>query len=115
MCASYAIVIGLSSNQILKREAKTATLHNTNHVQNKNMSASDIHWKSEISAKVPAKPFGLWTVAYEYVRGPALIRFSSSSTNEWRYAPDRAATADGDLGSMIAPQGCVLAGAPVGA
>ncbi len=68
------------------------------------------------NVKVPAKPSGLWTLASEFIQGPALVRFSTSPENEWNYASkDAKCSADGALTALISPQACVLPGAPVGA
>jgi hypothetical protein len=114
---AYLALIAPSACQIHHRNAKAARVQTNQETSKGPMSASDLNWKTEINAKVEAKPSGLWTVAYEYVRGPALIRFYSNPTNQWCYAPKPAspATPDGDPTSNINSQRCLLPGAPVGA
>lgn len=56
----------------------------------------------------------MWTWAYEWIEGPALIRFEAEG--KWQYSPaSRECTADGDLNAMICARNCLMADAPVGA
>ena len=64
--------------------------------------------------EIKAKPDGIWTVAYEYVKGPALIQIVAND-DQWEYAPGKKSTANGDLTSMLCPQDTILPSAPVGA
>ena len=79
-----------------------------------NMNAPD-DWKAMPDTNVPARPSGLWTLADEYVRGPALIRFTTDPAIKWNYATRSDCTADGDMASMISSQAAIMPGAPVGA
>jgi hypothetical protein len=75
---------------------------------------SSMGWAEEKDQiEVKAKPDGTWTWAYDYVKGPALIKFEA--TGEWRYSPAKECSADGDLNSMISAKNCILPDAPVGA
>lgn len=76
----------------------------------KTMDWSDVKDNIEIKAK----PDGIWTVAYEYVKGPALIQIVAND-DQWEYAPGKKSTANGDLTSMLCPQDTILPSAPVGA
>lgn len=68
------------------------------------------------NVKVKARPDGVWTLALEWVNGPAVLKFEAGG-EEWFYAePDSSkATADGHLASLLAPKNCLLPTAPVGA
>lgn len=66
------------------------------------------------SIEIKAKPDGIWTVAYEYVQGPALIKIEAND-DQWEYAPGKKSTANGDLSSLLCPQQAILPSAPVGA
>ncbi len=63
---------------------------------------------------VKAKPDGIWTLAYDYVKGPALIQIEAHD-DEWQYAPGKKCKADGDLSSMLCSREAILPSAPVGA
>ena len=64
--------------------------------------------------EIKAKPEGIWTLAYDYVKGPALIQIEADD-GEWQYASGKKCKADGDLTSMLSSQETMLASAPVGA
>ncbi|HKV61837.1 MAG TPA: hypothetical protein VJO16_07990 [Candidatus Acidoferrum sp.] len=64
--------------------------------------------------EVKAKPDGIWTLAYEYVRAPALVEIEAND-DEWEYAPGKKCSANGDLSSTLRPQDAILTTAPVGA
>lgn len=72
---------------------------------------------------IKANPGGVWTWAYEYVKGPAMIKIEAVEVEDsgkkkdalWKYGPSNQCTADGDLRSMVNIQNCILPGAPVGA
>ena len=63
--------------------------------------------------KVPARPQGIWTPVFDYVRGPALIKVEAKET--WRYSPSHQCGPDGDLNALISAGNAILAEAPVGA
>jgi hypothetical protein len=114
--ACYLALVGAGCAVILWRNAEPTLTQPVKKEPKKKMTAADTDWQIQPDdADVPAKPVGLWTLAYEYVRGPALIRFTADSKQKWNYASKSACTADGDLASMISAQVCVLPGAPVGA
>jgi hypothetical protein len=66
--------------------------------------------------KVRARPDGVWTLALEWVKGPALLKFEAGD-EEWFYAESDSskARADGHLSSLLAAKSCLLSTAPVGA
>ena len=66
--------------------------------------------------KIDAKPTGLWTLATEWVEGPAILKFEAGN-EAWFYSQsDSGKTyADGDLDSLLATKTCLLPSAPVGA
>lgn len=68
------------------------------------------------NVKVKARPDGVWSLALEWVSGPAVLKFEAGD-EEWFYAePDASKTrADGHLSSLLAAKSCLLPSAPVGA
>lgn len=65
--------------------------------------------------EICAKPDGIWTLAFEYVRSPALIHIEAND-DEWQYAPGKKCSANGDLSpTTFHPQDAILSSAPVGA
>lgn len=64
--------------------------------------------------EIKAKPEGIWTPAYEYVRAPALLKIEASD-DEWEYAPGKKCKADGDRNSLLHSQDLIAPGAPAGA
>jgi hypothetical protein len=66
------------------------------------------------SIEIKAKPDGIWTLAYDYVKGPALVQIEADDS-EWQYAPGKKCKADGDLSSMLSSKDSILPSAPVGA
>jgi hypothetical protein len=119
LVAGYMTLIGVGCAWILFRNANIhATQLGTREPKKKMTTTTtpDTDWQTKPGdVNVTAKPSGLWTLAYEYVRGPVLIRFSAEPGKRWNYAARSACTADGDLSSMISSHACVLPGAPVGA
>lgn len=73
-------------------------------------------WVVLQDVKVEAKPKGVWTLALEWVEGPAILKFEAGD-EEWFYSePDSAKSgADGHLESLLAAKMCISANAPVGA
>jgi len=69
-------------------------------------------WPSGVEVEVNAKPSGLWTIAREFIAGPARIRFEAEGT--WKYSPDSPCGPDGDMLSMISSSQTILKSAPVG-
>ena len=67
--------------------------------------------KSDIA--IEARADGAWTVAWDYVKGPALIKIEAGD-DTWEYAPGKKCSANGDLNSMLSAQNTVLPTAPVG-
>lgn len=65
---------------------------------------------------VKAKPDGVWTLAREWIDGPAVLKFEAGD-GEWFYAEadGSKAKADGHLSSLLAAKNCLLPSAPVGA
>ena len=63
--------------------------------------------------KVPARPQGIWTLVFDYVRGPALIKVEAKDT--WRYSTSRECGPDGDLNALVSAGYAILAEAPIGA
>ena len=63
--------------------------------------------------KVPARPEGIWTLVFDYVRGPALLKIEAAGT--WRYSPSSGCGPDGDLNTLVSAGNAILAEAPVGA
>jgi hypothetical protein len=68
------------------------------------------------NVKVKARPDGVWTLALEWVNGPAVLKFEAGD-EEWYYAESDAgkAKADGHLSSLLAAKNTVLPAAPVAA
>jgi hypothetical protein len=75
-------------------------------------TATGSEWPFSAQVDVNAKPNGLWTVAREFINGPARIRFAASES--WKYSPDSSCGPDGDMLSMISPIQTILKSAPVG-
>jgi hypothetical protein len=71
------------------------------------------NWQQLVSCKVPAKPSGLWTLAWDYVAGPKKLKLVATGT--WNYADKSPCTADGNLITAIDKSKCLYADAPVGA
>ncbi len=69
-------------------------------------------WPFGAEVVVEAKPNGLWTIAREFIPGPARIRFEAEGT--WKYSPDSPCGPDGDMLSMISSTQTILKSAPVG-
>jgi hypothetical protein len=65
---------------------------------------------------VKAQPSGLWTLAIEWLNGPAILKLEADNS-DWYYSePDTSKTnADGHLTSLLSCKGCLLPSAPVGA
>jgi hypothetical protein len=82
------------------------------HLPRKDVAVDWMEEKKDI--EVRAKPDGIWTWVYEYVKGPAIIKFEANDA-KWKYASNKQCTADGDLRSMVCTQNCIVPGAPVGA
>jgi hypothetical protein len=57
---------------------------------------SAMEW-SEVKdgVEILAHPEGVWTLAYEYVKGPALIKIETTD-EKWAYAPGKTVNAKGD-------------------
>jgi hypothetical protein len=71
-------------------------------------------WTELDPVEVKAKGDGLWTWAYDWIDGPALIMFEADG--EWQYSQaSKESTADGDLNAMICSRNCLMPDAPVGA
>ena len=64
--------------------------------------------------KVLAKPTGAWTWAFDYVKGPALIRIEAND-GKWSYAKAKECGPDGELNTLVASANLILPGAPLGA
>jgi hypothetical protein len=62
---------------------------------------------------VPARPQGIWTWVFDFVRGPALIRVEANGS--WSYSGGRRCGPDGDLNALLGADHMILAEAPVGA
>lgn len=73
-------------------------------------------WVVLTDVKVKAKPDGVWTLALEWVNGPAVLKFEAGD-EEWFYAEHDTskARADGHLASLLATKNCLLPSAPVAA
>ena len=80
----------------------------------KHMSTNWVILKDNV--KVEARPAGLWTVALEWLDGPAILKFEAGD-EEWFYSESDVSKtrADGHLTSLLAAKGCLLQSAPVGA
>jgi hypothetical protein len=89
-------------------------IHNRESTQPTNSKGDAMDWaevKSDIS--IEARMDGAWTVAWSYVKGPALMQIEASDET-WEYAPGKKCSANGDLISMLSAQDTVLPAAPVG-
>jgi hypothetical protein len=64
--------------------------------------------------KVPAKPKGVWTWAFDYVKGPALIAIEAKE-GTWSYSGAKRCGPDGDLNTLVNTGNLILPGAPLGA
>lgn len=62
---------------------------------------------------VPARPRGIWTWVFDYVKGPALIKIEASG--DWSYSGARQCGPDGDLNALVSGRSTILSAAPVGA
>lgn len=74
---------------------------------------ADSDWPFSATIDVDSKPDGLWTVAQEFLPGPARIRFEASG--KWSYASGSECGPNGDMLSMVSSDQTILKGAPVGA
>ena len=70
-------------------------------------------WIQVQEITVPAQPQGIWTWAFDYVAGPAVIKITARDM--WSYSPAARCGPDGDLEALISDRNTILAGAPVGA
>jgi hypothetical protein len=61
---------------------------------------------------VPAKPTGIWTLAHDFLEGPALLRIDATGT--WSYG-DEPCGPDGDLRPQASADHAILPAAPLGA
>lgn len=104
----YAVVVAAVFVVLMRNDRRPAQL--PAQTQRTVMNWSDV--KDKI--KVDAKPSGVWTWAYDYVRGPALIQIEAGA-EQWSYSPGKKCGADGDLGSLLNKEGAILPGAPIGA
>jgi hypothetical protein len=66
--------------------------------------------------KVPAKPAGIWTMAVDWINGPAVVKIEAND-DEWYYseADSGKTRADGHLMSLLSCKACIHPAAPVGA
>jgi hypothetical protein len=64
--------------------------------------------------KVPAKPKGVWTWAFDYAKGPALIAIEAKE-GTWSYSGAKQCGPDGDLNALVGTANLILPGAPLGA
>ena len=62
---------------------------------------------------VPARPQGIWTWVFDFVKGPALIKVEA--TGSWSYSGGRRCGPDGDLNALVGAGHTILTEAPVGA
>lgn len=65
------------------------------------------------AGKVSAAPPGVWSLAVEYVKGPALIKIEASGT--WTYSPGKSCGPDGDRNALLSAAQMIVPAAPVGA
>lgn len=72
-----------------------------------------VNWIEAAEIEVPAKPAGVWTLAHEYLEGPALIKVESQG--EWTYSTAKTCGPDGDLNALVSSAHAILASAPLGA
>lgn len=72
-----------------------------------------LEWKEIADCEVPAKPTGVWTRVCDYVEG--VTRLKLEADGRWSYGEGRSCGPDGDLGSLIDTETCLMSGAPVGA
>jgi hypothetical protein len=73
-----------------------------------------VNWsETKPGIEVPAKPPGTWTLAYDYLKGPALVMITAEGT--WEYGSGKACGPDGDLNALLAADHALLAKSPVGA
>lgn len=65
--------------------------------------------------EVPAKPQGLWTLAYEWVAADKRVKITAAG--DWKYADEEWASCgpDGDPRSYLSRDDCIHADGPVGA
>ena len=75
------------------------------------------NWQLLTTVSVPAKPSGLWTLAWDYVAGPKKLKIEAKATESWTYAPPPASpcTGDGDPRAALDRARCLCPDAPVGA
>jgi hypothetical protein len=70
-------------------------------------------WKETTTGiTIPARPKGIWTLAHDFVEGPAVIKVEAVGT--WSYTPGVACEADGDLNGLLNGGALLVPGAPVG-
>lgn len=70
-------------------------------------------WQDAKEIEVEAQTTGAWTLAEEYIRGPATLKIEAENT-EWEYAHGKKCTADGDLRSLLVSTNTIIPTAPVG-
>jgi hypothetical protein len=70
-------------------------------------------WSETVRTAVRARPVGIWTWAYDLVRGPALIKVEASG--QWTYSAGRQCGPDGDLTALLNSRYALVPDAPFGA
>jgi hypothetical protein len=77
---------------------------------------ADEKWTTIADVTVTASPKGVWTIALEWVEGPALLKLEADD-REWFYSEnDQTRTgADGHRTALLSTKNCLLPIAPVGA
>jgi hypothetical protein len=77
---------------------------------------STLQWTQIVKdLEVPAKPDGLWTIACEFIQGPAKLKITAEGI--WQYADEDYALCgpDGNSVSYLSSSHCINVNAPVGA
>ncbi len=116
----YLVLVLIGSKIVCSRDATKGTpvlKERPTPKVGSTLKGGSMEW-SEVNDNIviKAKPDGngIWTVAYEYVEGPAIIRIEAND-GKWFYAPSKETTANGEINSMLSPKDTILPSAPVGA
>lgn len=75
--------------------------------------AQEMTWSETKDVVIKARPEGIWTWAFDYVKGPVMIKIQASGA--WSYSAAKQCGPDGDLNVLMSSAKALLPGAPIGA
>jgi hypothetical protein len=103
----YILVVGLMA-LIMTRTAPTPP-----PTPEKDGHTMTIEWSEQKKVTVPARPDGLWTPVFEYVKGPAIIKVEAKG--QWSYSREKSCGPDGDRAALLSPDQSISPANPIGA